>query len=87
MSEPQSAYEEADVLARLTGMTELALHVAPDHALGCITIEVGGLHGAYQAVLARNHALDLANRILHACIALKPPEQPPDGAGPLSSTY
>jgi hypothetical protein len=83
-----TAPDEADIFARLPGLNELSLAVTPDHDLGVVTIDVAGLAGAYQVILARNHVLDLANWLLHACIALKPPEQPPaDGARPPSSTF
>jgi hypothetical protein len=46
--------EPADIFARLIGLNELSLAVAPDHELGVVTIDVAGLPGAYQAILARN---------------------------------
>jgi hypothetical protein len=72
-----TARAEPDVFARLTGMSELSLAVRPDHDLGAVVVDVTGLPGDWQAVLARNNAIDLADRILQACIALRSPDQPP----------
>jgi hypothetical protein len=76
MSEQAPHNHEPDIFARLTGMSELSLGVMADKDLNAVIIDVSGLPGTWQAVLARNSALDLANRILHAAIALKPPAPP-----------
>jgi hypothetical protein len=76
---------ESDIFARLTGVSELSLSVAADHELGAVTIDVHGLPGSRQAILASHHAASLAIGLLRCCHALRPPEEP--GAGPLSSTY
>jgi hypothetical protein len=79
------AKTDESIFARLTGFHELRLSVAPDYRLSCISVDVNGLGNDCNAVLAPSHALELAHRLIGACVRLRRRE--PDGAGPISGRY
>jgi hypothetical protein len=75
-----------DILARLTGFYELRLGVHPDRTLGCVAVDIAGMGDGYSAIMAPDHALDLAHRLIESCVRLRQSEPPPD-IGPLSSSF
>jgi hypothetical protein len=79
------AKTDKGIFARMTGFHELRLSVAPDHKLGCVSVDITGMGHGCNAILAPCHALELAHRLLAACIRLRRRE--PDAAGLFSGTF
>jgi hypothetical protein len=82
---PAGDNPEDDILARHMTIHELRLRVGVDESLGCVSIDIGGTDGIHSALLAPGDALDLAHRLIQACIRLRHAE--PEAVGPLSSQF
>jgi hypothetical protein len=81
---PAADNPEGEILARHMTIHELRLRVGVDEPLGCVSIDIGGPDGSHSALFAPGDALNLAHRLIQACVRLRRTERP---VGPFSSTF